>query len=236
MSSGRTRRAPRSGRRRRSRRCRGIRRRSPGPGHGRGGTRLRARRSPAGRNDGRRYVRTPTSATARKLAISASRPSHDPGVHDVTAVIRGNVIGQYLGHGVPVAGREVGPEALLHLACRVFQSRRLRLQFIEAGERGVEVCLVEEFAAVDQIAVDRQKFDHSPFGIEALLRSALRRMGDRRLRRCQPMHSLDAEGDVWRERPHGRKSTRETTWSRSIVGRRWSTLTQSGVVAEARAG
>ena len=34
----------------------------------------------------------------------------------------------------------------MHLACRVFQSRRPRLQFIKAGERGVEVCLVEDFA------------------------------------------------------------------------------------------
>ena len=51
----------------------------------------------------------------------------DPGVHDPTAIVDGNVVGQYLRHGVPVAGREVRPEALVHLACRVFQPRRRRL-------------------------------------------------------------------------------------------------------------
>ena len=56
-------------------------------------------------------------------------------------------VGEELCHGVPVAGREVGPIPLIHLACRVFQSPRVRLQFVESGERGVEVCLVEDFAA-----------------------------------------------------------------------------------------
>ena len=37
-------------------------------------------------------------------------------------------------------------EALVHLACRVFQPPCRRLQFLKAGERGVEVCLVEDFA------------------------------------------------------------------------------------------
>ncbi len=68
----------------------------------------------------------------------------DPGVHDPTAIVGGNVVGQHLRHGVPVAGREVRPEALGHLACRVFQPRCRSAEFIESRERGVEVCLVEQ--------------------------------------------------------------------------------------------
>ena len=68
----------------------------------------------------------------------------DPGAHDATAIVGETVVGQHLRHRVPVAGREVREEAFVHLACRVFQSRRLRLQFVEARERGVEVCLVED--------------------------------------------------------------------------------------------
>ena len=35
------------------------------------------------------------------------------------------------------------PDSVRHSACRVFQPPRLRVQFLKAGERGVEVCLVE---------------------------------------------------------------------------------------------
>ncbi len=85
------------------------------------------------------------------------------------------------------------PEAFVHLACRVFQSRRRRAEFVEPRERGVEVCLVEDLAAVDQVAVDRQKVDHPPLGVEALLRGPMRRMGDDRSEIAQPMHSLDVD-------------------------------------------
>ncbi len=63
----------------------------------------------------------------------------DPGVHDPTTIVGGNVVGQHLGHRVPVAGREVRQEALVHSACRVFQPRRRPAELVEAGERGVEV-------------------------------------------------------------------------------------------------
>ncbi len=45
----------------------------------------------------------------------------DPGVHHPTTIVRHKVVGQYLGHGVPVAGREVRVDALEYSACRVFQ-------------------------------------------------------------------------------------------------------------------
>ena len=83
----------------------------------------------------------------------------DAGVHDPAAIVSGKVVGQHLRHGVPVAGREVRPEALVHSACRVFQPRRRPAELVEACERGVEVGLVENFAAADQVAVDRQNID-----------------------------------------------------------------------------
>ena len=79
-----------------------------------------------------------------------------------------------LRHGVPVAGREVRPEAFDHSARRVFQPRRRPAELVEARERGVEVGLVEYFEAVDQVAFDRQKYDRPPLGFEALLRGRIR--------------------------------------------------------------
>ena len=93
----------------------------------------------------------------------------DPAVHYPSAVVGKNVVGYQLCHRVPVAGCEVLPKALAHLACRVFQSRRLRLQFVKAGERGVKVCLVEELEPGDQVAFKCEKGDLAPFESEALL-------------------------------------------------------------------
>ena len=97
----------------------------------------------------------------------------DAGIHDPTAIVDRNVVGEHLGHGVPVAGREIRPEALVHSACRVFQLWRRPTEFVEPRERGVEVGLVEYFAAADQVAFDRQKIDLPPLGVEALLRGPI---------------------------------------------------------------
>ena len=80
----------------------------------------------------------------------------DPRVHDSAAIVTEKVVGQHLAHRVPVAGREVLLEALGHLACRVFQPRCRPAELIEPRERGVEVCLVEDLAAADHVAFDRQ--------------------------------------------------------------------------------
>ena len=117
--------------------------------------RLRARRSPRVAIDGRRHVVDPEfgdGSHVRDLGISSVS---DSGVHDPSTIVDGDVLGQYLCHRAPVTGREVRPEALVHLACRVFQPRRRTTEFVEPRERGVEVCLVEHLDAVDQIAVDR---------------------------------------------------------------------------------
>ncbi len=58
------------------------------------------------------------------------------------------------------------------LACRVFQPWRLRVKFFKAGERGVQVCLVEKFVAAGSIAFDSDKVNHSPLGGEAFWRVA----------------------------------------------------------------
>ena len=101
----------------------------------------------------------------------------DSGVDHPTAIVTAIVVGQHLRHRLRVPRRVVLQEALVETACRVFQPGCRRMQFLEAGERGVEVCLVEDFAAADQVAVDRQKFDLSPLGVEALLRGSVRRPG-----------------------------------------------------------
>ena len=41
--------------------------------------------------------------------------------------------------------------------------------FVESRERGVEVGLLEDLAAVNQTTVERREVDHSPLGIETLL-------------------------------------------------------------------
>ena len=77
----------------------------------------------------------------------------DSRAHHPTAIVTGNVVGQYLRHGVPVAGREVRQEALAQLACRVFQPWDRSAELVEPRDRGVYVCLVEYLAAVDQVAI-----------------------------------------------------------------------------------
>ena len=112
---------------------------------------------PAGRNDDKRDgLGTDLGGGPHVRDFDISTVS-DPDVHDPTAIVDGEVVGQYLRHRVPVAGREVRLEAVVYSACRVFQLRRRTAEFVEPRERGVEVCLVEELAAVDQVAVDRQQ-------------------------------------------------------------------------------
>ena len=101
----------------------------------------------------------------------------DAGIHDATTIFVDYVVGLRVGHGVPVAGREVRPQALVHSTCRVLQPRRRTAELVEPRERGVEVCLVEELAAADQIAFDGQDFDDPPLGVEALLRGSIERLG-----------------------------------------------------------
>ena len=177
---------------------------TPRAGRGqRSRSRTRTRRSPRVAMTVDVMFVVPTSAMARMFAISASRPCRTPAFTTRRRSSFVNVVGQYLGHGVPVAGREVRQEALGHSACRVFQPRCRTAELVESRERGVEVCLVEYLEAVDQVAFDRQKVDRPPLGVEALLRGPMRRVGDDRSEVAQPMHSLDVDAEVRREVPDG---------------------------------
>ena len=160
------------------------------------GTTSRARRSPrvAMTSMSRSSIRQ--SAIARTFAISASRPCGIPVLTTRRRSSTGKVVGQHLRHGVPVAGGEVRQEALIHLACRVFQPRCRPAELFESRDRGVQVCLVEYFAAVDHVAFDRENRDPAPLGVETLLRGLIRRVSDDRSEVGQPMHGLDIDVEV----------------------------------------
>ena len=65
---------------------------------------------PAGRNDGRRHVRGPEVGDRPHVCDLGISTVSDSGAHHPTAIVAGNVVGQYLRHGGPVAGREVRQE------------------------------------------------------------------------------------------------------------------------------
>ena len=83
----------------------------------------------------------------------------DAETHEWTAIVGGNVVGQHLGHCVPVAGRVDRPEPLEGSTCRVFQPWRTAIALVEPRERCVEGRLVEHFIADHHVAVDRLKSD-----------------------------------------------------------------------------
>jgi len=64
------------------------------------------------------------------------------------------------------------------MACRVFQSRHLRVQFFKPGKGGIEVFLVEDFEMADQVTFDGENADHLPLGVKSLWRCSFHRLGD----------------------------------------------------------
>ena len=104
-----------------------------------------------------------------------------------------------------------------------------RLSSSNLAMRGVEVRLVEYLGAIDQFAVNRENLDPTPLGVKALLRGPVGRVSDDCSEVGQPMHGLDIDTDVLVE-----LQPRAEVWVRSpgpnAVPRRWSMLTQSGVV------
>ena len=67
--------------------------------------------------------------------------------------------GQNRSASVPVARIDARNEARVGPACRVFQPRCRPAELIEPGDCGVEVRLVEDLAAVDQVVFDREEID-----------------------------------------------------------------------------
>ena len=108
---------------------------------------------------------TPISVSVETPAITVRIPSASLAHHPST-IVGGNVSGQCFGHGGPVAGREARIQALVHLGCRVFQPRCRPAEFVEAGERGVEIGFVENLVAVNLIAADYEEARYTPFSIQ----------------------------------------------------------------------
>ena len=154
--------------------------------------RLRTRRSPRVAMTVDVTLAIPRSAMACISAITASRPGRIPAFTTRRRSSGEMSSASSLRHRVPVAGREARPEAVGRSACGVFQSRRRPTELVEPRERGVDVGLVEDLDPADQVAFDRQKIDHPPLGVEALLRGPVGHVGDDRSEVAQPMHGLDA--------------------------------------------
>src|SRR5258708_862494 len=90
-----------------------------------------------GRNDGLRYVPHPDVGDRPRVGDRGIPAVSDPGADDTTTIVAGNVVGPQLRCGGPIAGSEVRPKALVHLACRVFQLRCRPIEFVEPRECGV---------------------------------------------------------------------------------------------------
>jgi hypothetical protein len=123
---------------------------------------------PADCNDIQRYVRHSVGQSS-KIVDHDIAPVPNPNVHHAAAIIDKTVVGQYLGRRRPIAVPGAGKEAVICSGRRILQPPRLWLQFLEARERGVEVCLVENLAAADQVAFDRKDVRHAPLAVETLL-------------------------------------------------------------------
>ena len=120
----------------------------------------------------------------------------DPCVYDPPAIVDTDVVGQHLRELIPVAGCEVRHVALDSVAGRVVQPRCRQVELIEPCECSVEVCLVEQFATAEQIAVEHENPDALPLGLESLLRGATRSVGDNHSKVAQAMDSLDIAIEV----------------------------------------
>ena len=115
--------------------------------------RLRTRRSPrVAMTSDVAFVIAELGDRPQSLAISASRPCRMPAF---TTRRRSSVEMSSASISAMASqsrAAKCAREALGHLACRVFQPRCRPAELIEPRDRGVEVCLVEDLAAVDQVA------------------------------------------------------------------------------------
>src|ERR1700726_4283330 len=97
----------------------------------------------------------------------------------------------------------MGKKLLDSSGCCVFELRCRSAELIELRKRGVEVCLIEDFAAIDPVAVHHQDVDRPPLGVESLLRAAMPLVGDDSSGIVEPMHCLNVDLEVWSEVPDG---------------------------------
>ena len=139
-------------------------------------------------------------AQVRNLCLATP---YKPGVDYPPPIVQANVLGQHLGHGVPLAAGKVRKETREHSARRILKLPRARAQLVETCERLVEICLVEKFAVLAPAVFDRQDVDNPPVGREAVLRGSARRMSERGGVVAQPVHGLDVHVQIRRQIPRG---------------------------------
>ena len=104
-------------------------------------------------------------------------------------------------------------------------------ELLERRKRGVEVCFIEDFGAVDDGAFDHQNVDLSPLGGEAFMRNTMCHMGANHSGVVQAVHRLDEDIDVCGEvecgteigvQLTGRKRSRPPVVDTYTIGRgRW---------------
>ena len=126
------------------------------------------------------------------------------------------------------AAKHAGSARRLGLPC--FPAAVPAGELFESRDRGVQIGLVEYLGAVDHVAFNRENGDPAPLGVETLLRGLMRCAGDDCSEVVQTMHSLDIDIDVVGRDPAPRGGMRIRSPGPNAVSRRWSTLTQSGVV------
>src|SRR3954470_10022377 len=89
--------------------------------------------------------------------------------HHASPIVGGNIRGQCVRHSVPISGRKLCQESLGRPTCRVFELRHRPTQFLEPCERGIEVDLVEQFHATDEVAFEHHKAYRLPLGDESVI-------------------------------------------------------------------
>ena len=113
---------------------------------------------------------------------------------------------------------------------------RFPVELVESRERGFEVGLVEDFAAVDQVAIDVRRTILLHSASKPSCEVPLDLHGDDRSEVGQPMYSFEVDAEVRGVIPEWRGCMRLGHRARTISARRWSMFTQSGVVGEVRVG
>ena len=191
-------------------------------------TRMSARRPPRVATTVDVRFSTPNFGHGSHVRRLASRPCSDTGVHHPTAIAVRNVIGQVSAIAAQSRAAKYAPKAFDPLACRVFQPLRRRVQLFEPRERGVKVCLVENFAAVDQIAFDRQDVDPPATRLRSLLAKSL---APAWVTTAPERCSADAQSRC-RSVSSGVRSQMARMFAVIVAGfergaRRWSTVAQS---------
>ena len=109
------------------------------------------------------------------------------------------------------------------------------MQFLEPCERGVKVCFVEDFAAVAQIAFEREERDLPPLGFKVVLRGpayAWVTTAPTSFSRCTDSMNMWSSG----VRSHEARTYAVKPSAFNVVRSRWSIIEESGVIGKFRVG